>query len=73
MRGWRPSAGFELDASSHARYLYAALRFQAWLDALQKPAAIDRHVTDRQWCAYTEDLWLNGEGKLFVGDTMSAM
>ena len=52
-----------MGASSRARCLYAELRFQAWLDALQYPAATDKHTMDRQLCAKIEGLLLSGEGK----------
>ena len=52
---------------------YAGLRFQAWLDALHYPAATDKHTMDRPLCAEIEDLWLSGEEKSLVGDTIPAV
>ena len=68
-----PLRRFRAGASSHAQYLFVALRFQAWLDALQYLTATDKHFMDRQQCAYIENLWLNGEGKSVVGDTIPAV
>ena len=42
-----PLRRLRVGASSQARYLYAGLRFQAWSDALQYPAATDKNTMDR--------------------------
>ena len=68
-----PLRRLRVGASSHARYLYAGLRFQAWLDAFHYPAATDKHTMDRPLCAEIEDLWLSGEEKSLVGDTIPAV
>ena len=57
----------QVDASSHAWYLYVGPRVEDWV------AATDNRSWDRQSCICSKDLWLSGEEKLLTGDIIFAV